>query len=94
MNGKNEVILQITKGQFMTSISGSEYVRFKFDGGEPIKYYFNGSSDGDSTYAFINQSNALIKKIKDAKEIKIDVPLFQEGRPVFNFSVSGLKWNH
>lgn len=94
MDGKNDVYLQISKGQVMTSISGSEYVRFKFDGGEPIKYYFSSSSDGDSTYAFLNQSNALIKKIKGAKDIKIDIPLFQEGRPVFNFNVSGLEWNH
>lgn len=94
MNGKNDVFLQISKGQIMTSISGSEYVRFKFDGGEPIKYSFSSSSDGDPTYAFINQSNALIKKIKAAKDIKIDIPMFQEGRPVFNFDVSGLKWDH
>ena len=94
INNKNEVVLQISKGQIMNSVSNDEYVRFKFDGGEPVKYYFSGSSDGDSKYAFIEQSASLIKKLKSAKKIKIDVPLYQEGRPVFNFDVSGLKWNH
>lgn len=94
MDGKNDVFLQISKGQVMSSYSSNEYVRFKFDGGEPVTYYFNSSSDGDHTYAFLVQANSLIKKIKGAKEIKIDIPIYKEGRPVFNFDVTGLQWNH
>lgn len=94
INNKNDVVLKISKGQIMTSVSNDEYIRFKFDGGEPVKYYFSGSSDGDSKYAFIEQSTSLIKKLKVAKDVKIDIPLYQEGRPVFNFDVSGLEWNH
>jgi len=94
INNENKVIIQISKGQIMTSFSNDQFVRFKFDGGDPIEYTFSSSSDGDSKYAFINHSNSLIKRLKSAKEIKIDIPLYKEGRPVFNFDVSNLKWEY
>lgn len=93
MNGKNDVYLKVSKGQVMTSISGSEYARFKFDDGKPESYSYSSADDGSSEYAFLNASGRLIEKIKKAKHIKIDLPFFQAGRPVFDFDVEGLEWN-
>ena len=94
MNGKNDVYLHISKGQIVSSFDGSEYVRFKFDEEKPESFNYGSASDGSSEYAFINGSNKLINKIKKAKHIKVDLPIFQEARPVFEFNVEGLKWEH
>lgn len=92
MGGKNSVCLQISKGQIMPSILGNQSIRFKFDGGEPVSYSYNGSSDGSPEYAFMERSAALIKQLKAAKTVKVDLPIFQENRPIFEFDVEGLKW--
>lgn len=93
MNGKNEVIVEISKGQIHGSYN-DEVIRFKFDNGNPEPYYFSSASDGSSNIAFINQSNKLIDKIRKSKKVKVDIPVFQEGRPVFDFNIEGLIWKH
>lgn len=93
MNGKNEVLVQISKGQIHGSLN-NEVIRFKFDDGKPESYYFSSADDGSSDIAFIAQSSKLISKIRNAKKVKVDVPVFQEGRPVFDFNIEGLKWEH
>jgi hypothetical protein len=90
MNGKDEVILTITKGQFINSYSGS--VKIKFDE-EPVKSYsFNEASDGSSDVIFLNVSNGIIAKLKKAKKVKIQPEFYQAGQTVFQFDVEGLKW--
>ena len=93
MNGKNEVLVQISKGQIQSSIGGNEYIRFKFDDNKPEAYYYNNAADGSTNYVFLNQSSKLIAKLRKSKKVKIDLPIFQEGRPVFEFSTEGLEWN-
>ena len=93
MNGKNEVLVKISKGQIHGSLN-NEVIRFKFDDGKPESYYFSSAADGSSDVAFITQSSRLINKIRKAKKVKVDIPIFQEGRPVFDFNIEGLKWEY
>lgn len=83
-----DVLIQITKGQITgNSYNGTNYITARFDDGSPQKYYFNESSDGSSDVVFIRNTSDFIKKCKKAKDIKIDLPLYQGGRPVFSFHV-------
>lgn len=93
MGEGNEVLLRISKGSIYGSLN-NEIIRFKFDDGKPESYSFNSASDGSSELAFLNQPNKLLNKILKSKKVKIDIPIFQEGRPVFDFNVEGLKWEH
>lgn len=89
-----DAIIEVTKGQIHGSrYSGNNYITARFDDGTPKKYYFNEAADGSSEMVFINKKTEFIKKCKESKNIKIDIPLFQEGRPVFTFHVDEpLKW--
>ena len=93
MNGKNDLYLYID-AQVMTSLFGDEYIRIKFDDGELMTVPYNSSTDGSSKYAFPQRSTTLINKIKNAKKVKIDIPMYNEGRCVFDFNVEGLVWEH
>lgn len=91
-NGKNEIYFRVINGQIMSSYNSDEYVRIRFDKSQPVTYYFNSADDGSSDYAFINNSNQLINKIKNSKLIAVEIPFYQEGRRVFYFSVEDLEW--
>ena len=83
-----DVIIQISQGQMNgTQYYGTDYITARFDKGSAKKYYFNESADGDSKVVFLRKSSEFIKNCKSAKDIVIDIPLYQGGRPVFNFHV-------
>lgn len=83
-----DVIIQISQGQMNgTQYYGTDYITARFDNGSAKKYYFNESADGDSKVVFLRKSSEFIKNCKSAKDIVIDLPLYQGGRPVFNFHV-------
>ena len=83
-----DVLIEITKGQIHgSSYSGENYITARFDEGTPKRYYFSEAADGSSELVFISNHSDFIKRCKQAKNIKIDIPIWQEGRPVFTFHV-------
>lgn len=83
-----DVLVTIDKGLFGgIDVSGTNYIMVRFDKGKAIKYWYSDSDDGSSDCVFIRKSNDFIKRCKEAKDIKIELPLFQYGRPVFKFHV-------
>ncbi len=83
-----DVIIEITKGQIDgREYYGTDHITARFDGGSPKKYHFNESADGSSEMVFLRSSSDFIKRCKLAKDIKIDIPIYQAGRPVFSFHV-------
>ena len=93
MGKGNEIVLKVSKGQFMSSIMSSEYCRVKFDEGETVNYSFNSASDGSSDIIFFVNSNKFLTKLKTAKKLMIEAPFFNAGRQVINFDVEGLTWD-
>lgn len=93
-DGKNDVYLKISNGQIMSSFANNEYIRIKYDDGKAETYSYNDAADGSTDIAFLVKSNEIIKKLRNAKTIKIDLPIFQESRPIFEFNVEGLEWEY
>ena len=83
-----DVIIVISKGQIHGNrYNGNNYITARFDEGTPRKYYFNEAADGSSDKVILNNKSDFIKRCKQAKDIKIDIPIFQAGRPLFTFHV-------
>lgn len=83
-----DVLIEITKGQIDgREYYGTNYITVRFDGGAPKKYYYNEAADGSADVVFLKSSSDFIKKCKKAKDIIIDIPIYQSGRPVFSFHV-------
>lgn len=89
-----DIILSIDKGQIIGfDFDRTNYVTARFDNGTPKKYYFNDADDGSSDYIFLRNAEDFMDKCKTAKEIKVDIPIFQGGKPVFTFHVDKpLEW--
>lgn len=93
MGKGNEIVLQVSKGQFMTSISSSESIRAKFDDGQAFTFSFNSASDGSSDVIFIENSTKFLSKLKTAKKLLIEAPFYSAGRQHIEFDVAGLNWS-
>ena len=89
-----DVYFRISKGQFSNSYNGS--VSVKFGNGSIEKYNCSGSSDADTGILFLNGNvSSFIKKLKTAKQIKVQASFFQEGDRTFTFTTPvGLEWEH
>lgn len=89
----NEIILQVSKGQFMTSIMSSDYCRVKFDDGKTLNYTYNSSEDGSANIIFFDHSKDFLAKLRSAKKLMIEAPFFDAGRQIIYFDVEGLVWD-
>lgn len=89
-----DVLIMIDRGQIAgLDISGTNYVTARFDEGAPQKYYFNDAADGSTEQVFLKKAKDFMDRCKKAKDIKVDIPLYQAGRPVFSFHVDKpLEW--
>lgn len=89
----NEVLLTVSKGQFMTSLMSSESCKIKFDDNQPIAFKYNMSNDASADVIFFDNSDEFVKKLITAKKLLIEATFFNEGNKVIEFDVSGLNWN-
>jgi hypothetical protein len=91
-NNKNEILLSVSKGQFITSIFDSERLRVKFDNEASQNYSYNSPSDGSANIIFINNENSFIAKLKKSKKVLIEAEFYTHGREIIEFNVEGLEW--
>ncbi len=91
--GANEVLLKISKGQFLASIDG-ENIQVRFDTAKAETYSSVGPSDYSSTILFISSSAKFIASLKKAKKLLIGAEMYDNGVQQMEFNVEGLKWNH
>lgn len=90
--GVSKVLLQIDKGQFMSSYNNENTIRIKFDKEKPRNYRFSNESTGDTKTIFLNNSYSIIEKLKKSKNVIIEVEFYSEGTNQFEFNVEKLKW--
>lgn len=91
----NQVILTLSKGQLQTTnYNGGNNVIVRFDDDDPMTFTTTEPADYSSSYLFLNNPRKFINRAKSANKIKIQVPVFDEGQPIFEFSpVEPLQWN-
>lgn len=90
--GKTDIYLQVTKGQFITNVSDGGTCRIRFDSGSPKTYSTNGAADYSSDIIFFNSEQAILKRLKSAKKMVIEVEFYSEGNRQIEFDVANLKW--
>ena len=89
-----DVMISLTDGQIYGSeYNNDNYVTVRFDEDPPIKYWYNEAADASSSTVFVKKISDFITHCKKAMSIKVEVPIFQGGRKIFNFEVSSpLVW--
>ncbi len=83
-----EALITLSSGQiFGNEYNQDNYILVKFDDGRAKKYYFDETSDGSSETVFIRKKSDFIAHCKKSKKIRIEIPIFDNGRQVFDFKV-------
>ena len=91
--GDNDVMLNVSKGQFITHYDGST-IRARFDNDSPVRYNISEPSDGSSDLVFINAEKDFISKLKKAKKLILEAEFYNAGLRQMEFDVSDFKWDH
>lgn len=86
-HGSTSLILEMSTGQLLTS----EGVMIKFDSGRAHSYSCSEPIDGSSNIMFIDEANALIKRLRHSKEVIVQATFFREGTRSMTFRTEGLK---
>lgn len=92
----NDVMFNLSKGQFSCRIHGCN-ISVKFDDGNIEKYAVSESESGSNDVLFLSGRKSMKKfmdKLKSAKKMVIEFPIYDYGRAQFTFDTQGLEWKH
>ncbi len=92
MGKGNDVLITISKGQFMSNYDNSEFLRAKFDDEQPMNLSYIETADHSSDVIFIASANKFIAKLKTAKKLMLEAPFYNSGRQIGEFNLEGLEW--
>lgn len=90
----SDVILVVSKGNFLTNIMDDTKIRIRFDNEKPESYTCKAPSDHSNETIFIYPVKKFINKLKKAKKIFIEATFYDEGTIPVEFNVDSFKWNH
>lgn len=84
-----DVIFSIEKGQILCPSYEGCGVQVRFDDEKPNNFAASAADDNSSNLVFIRDYNRFLARLKKAKRVRLSVNIYQQGRPVFDFDVSG-----
>lgn len=85
----HDVIFSIERGQILCQSYSDCTIRIRFDDGASIRWDAVGPSDNSSTSIFLRNESGFVKRLRAAKVVRLKVPVYQEGEPIFEFHVGG-----
>ena len=88
--GKKETdILIIAEGVVFGHIGDSNKVRLKFDEDSPMSVGYGEAADGSSDTIFLHSVSKIISKLKTAKKLTLELPVFMESGQRASFNIEG-----
>jgi hypothetical protein len=87
-----DVIFSIERGQLLCQSYSDCRIRVRFDEGNPERWNAVGPADNSSTSIFLRNEARFVQKLRASKALRLQVPVYQEGEPMFEFRVGGLDY--
>lgn len=87
-----DVIFSIERGQLLCRSYDDCQVRVRFDEGKAENWNAVGPSDNSTTSIFLRNEARFVQKLRAAKVVRIQVPVYQQGEPMFEFQVGGFDY--
>lgn len=91
-NNKADVVLKISKGQFLSNFKNEHTVNLRFDEHEALQVGYTELSDTSTDTIFLNNEEKIITELTKASTLKIEVQFFKEGNRILEFNVKNFKW--
>ena len=92
INGKNNVFLDVSKGQFV--VRSYSRIRLKFDDMKPSSFEISEPADYSNNTIFIMPYDKIVDLLKKHKTLLLEADFYQEGTRQMEFDISNFKWNH
>lgn len=84
-----DVILRIREGQILCPSYDDCSIRVRFDDGAAERWSAVGPEDNSTTVIFIRNYTRFLQRMRNAKVVRIQIPVYQEGAPTFEFRIGG-----
>ncbi|HEY7769416.1 hypothetical protein [Longimicrobium sp.] len=81
--------MQIEEGQILCPSYDDCTVRVRFDDGPSENFTAAGPADHSTTSVFIRNYSRFVQRMRSAEVVRIQIPVYQEGNPTFEFRVGG-----
>ena len=88
-----DVMITIDKGQILCQSYEDCTIRVRFDEGSPQRWNAAGPADNRSTMIFLRNEGAFIQRLRAAKVVRIQIPVYQEGEPMLEFHIGGFDYS-
>lgn len=85
--------IEVSKGQFNRSFQGGS-AQVRFDGQPPRRYTVSAAANGRANIIFLDAGEEIISRMKQARQMRIEVAFHGQGRRQMLFRTAGLIWNH
>jgi hypothetical protein len=89
-----DVMLQMTKGQFICNSYSGDTIKAKFDNGPILRFGCGEPADATTGVLFIEGASKFIAALKSSKKVVLEAQFFQEGNRQLTFQTQGLEWKH
>jgi hypothetical protein len=84
-----DIIFRLEKGQILCPSYEGCSVQVRFDEEKPVNFAATAAADHSSNLVFIDDYVRFVAKLQKSKRVRMSVNIYQQGRPVFEFDVSG-----
>jgi hypothetical protein len=88
----HDVIFSIREGQLLCHSYEECVIRVRFDEQPAERWSAVGPSDNSATSIFLQNESAFVRRLRSAEVVRLQVKVFQEGEPVFEFQVGGFDY--
>lgn len=84
-----DVMFKIERGQILCRSYEDCTILVRFDEKEAQRYSAIGAADNSTETIFIRNYSRFVSAMMKAKNVRIAVPVYQQGEPMFEFNVEG-----
>lgn len=81
-----DVLVSVDKGQILCRSYDGCAISVRFDAGQPQRFSAVGSADHSSEVVFITNRSRFIASARKARKILVQLPMYQSGEQVLEFS--------
>jgi hypothetical protein len=87
-----DVIFAIREGQLLCQSYEDCVIRVRFDESPAESWRAVGPADHSTTSIFLRNEERFVQRMRRARIVRVQVPVYQEGSPTFEFHVSGFNY--
>jgi len=87
-----DVIFSIQRGQLLCRSYEDCQIKVRFDEGSPVTWNAVGPSDNSSTVVLLRNAAGFVTRLRAAKIVRLQVPVYMQGAPVFEFQAGGFDY--